>query len=179
MTERKTIESCDMSVSAWSGGKTTQIAIFPEDAVYAERNFIWRISAATVETAESDFTVLRNYDRIISSLRGRMLLTDENGRSAEISPLETVFAFDGGANIHCAGKAKDINLMLRKDAASGSMEFLTENEERTLRLKENETALVYFIDENRAEKYAGADKIILPAGGRRALFLITVLTSEP
>ena len=33
-------------VSQWSGGTTTQVAIAPEGAVYADRDFLWRISSA-------------------------------------------------------------------------------------------------------------------------------------
>ena len=43
----------DFQVSTWSGGKTIQIAISPEGAAYADRDFLWRVSSATVELDES------------------------------------------------------------------------------------------------------------------------------
>ena len=46
-------------VSQWTGGKTTQLAISPKEAVYADREFLWRLSSATVELEESDFTPCR------------------------------------------------------------------------------------------------------------------------
>ena len=38
----------DYVTSRWSGGSTTQIAIAPEGALYADRSFLWRLSSATV-----------------------------------------------------------------------------------------------------------------------------------
>ena len=49
--------------TAWSGGTTTQLAIAPEGAVYADRKFLWRLSSAQVELEHSDFTPLPDYDR--------------------------------------------------------------------------------------------------------------------
>ena len=57
-------------ISQWSGGTTTQLAIAPEGAVYADRDFLWRISSATVDLEESDFTALPDYVRLISVLDG-------------------------------------------------------------------------------------------------------------
>ena len=42
------LRPADYIVSVWSGGTTTQIAIAPEGARYAERDFLWRVSSATV-----------------------------------------------------------------------------------------------------------------------------------
>ena len=175
MIEKKFISADDMTVSDWSGGKTIQIAISPENAIYAERNFLWRISTATVDAEESDFTLLPDYDRIIASLKGSMLLNHKNGKTIRIMPCETVYDFDGGIDTHCVGKASDLNLMMRKGRVSGNIEFLKENEEKTICLKEDETALVYYIDENRAVKFTGTGEILLPAEGRRALFTIKLL----
>ena len=60
--------------TAWSGGTTTQLAIAPEGAVYADRKFLWRLSSAQVELEHSDFTPLPDYDRLISVLKGELEL---------------------------------------------------------------------------------------------------------
>ena len=52
------LTSPDFVTTTWSGGKTTQLAIAPDGASYAERAFLWRISSATVELEASDFTPL-------------------------------------------------------------------------------------------------------------------------
>ena len=60
----------DYITTKWSGGLTTQLGIAPASAVYADRDFLWRLSSATVEDAESDFTALPDYERLISTLEG-------------------------------------------------------------------------------------------------------------
>ena len=110
----------DYSLSRWSGGTTTQVAIMPADAVYARRDFLWRISSAGVELEESDFTALPDYDRWISTVQGEMRLTHNGGPVISLSPYQ-VHAFDGGADTHSWGQCTDFNLMLRKGLAAGEL----------------------------------------------------------
>ena len=116
----------DYVTSTWSGGKTIEIAIRPEGAVYAGRDFLWRISSATVELEESDFTVLPDYDRLIAPLSGRMELvhrkaeaTDDPGTGPFLLSPYTVHSFDGGDLTHSKGQCTDFNLMLRKGKCTG------------------------------------------------------------
>ena len=115
----------DYLVSQWSGGTTTQIAIFPPSAVYADRDFLWRLSSATVDLEESEFTPLGDYQRWISVLEGSMTLTHDGGAPLELT-VGKVHAFDGGSQTHSVGRCTDFNLMLRKGKCDGSL--------RTLRL---------------------------------------------
>ena len=55
-------DKTNYSTSAWSGGATTEIRIMPEGSRYADREFLWRLSSATVEVEESTFTALPDYD---------------------------------------------------------------------------------------------------------------------
>jgi environmental stress-induced protein Ves len=113
----------DYTVSAWSGGSTTQIAIAPEGARYADRDFLWRVSSATVELPESDFTPLPDYDRLIATLRGEICLRHNGGAPLQLMPYQ-VHAFSGAEATHASGCCTDFNLMLRRGAAAGSMEAL-------------------------------------------------------
>ncbi len=99
--------------SQWSGGKTTQLAIYPEKSDYAEQDFIWRLSSATVETPESDFTKLPDYKRILLILKGEMMLSYENGNTVTLKEFEQE-SFDGALSTKSFGKAKDFNLMYKK-----------------------------------------------------------------
>ena len=92
----------DYVVSQWSGGTTTQLAIAPSGAQYGDRTFLWRLSSATVDLEESDFTPLPDYDRLIAPLRGEMTLTHNGGAPITLRPYQ-VHAFDGGADTHSAG----------------------------------------------------------------------------
>lgn len=110
-------------VSSWSGGTTTQLAIFPPEAVYARRDFLWRISSAAVELEESDFTALPDYERLISTLAGEIVLSHNGGPELRLEPFR-VHAFSGADATHSLGRCTDFNLMLRRGRAAGSMEAL-------------------------------------------------------
>ena len=104
----------DFNVSKWAGGTTTQLAIYPEDSSYAERDFIWRLSSATCDLPESDFTNLPDYNRVLAVLHGEIVLSHNGERSIKLEPLEYDY-FDGGQKTKSYGKCTDYNLMTRKD----------------------------------------------------------------
>ena len=86
----------DYAVSRWSGGTTTQIALFPPESSYAGRDFLWRVSSAVVEDGESAFTPLPDYDRHLMLLEGSLLLRHDGGEPLPLDPYQP-HAFDGGA----------------------------------------------------------------------------------
>ena len=114
------LKPSDYLTTQWSGGSTTQLAIAPEGAVYADRDFLWRISSATVELDEYDFTPLPDYRRFISTVQGDMTLSHNGGAPLTLHPGD-VHAFDGGDATHSVGRCTDFNLMLRKGQADGTM----------------------------------------------------------
>lgn len=119
----KRLISSDYVVSRWSGGTTTQLCIAPEGAVYGERNFLWRVSSATVELAASEFTPLPDYCRWITTLNGCITLTHNDGAPVRLLPYD-IHEFDGGARTTCLGRCTDFNLMLRKEMCRGSLRHL-------------------------------------------------------
>lgn len=122
----KHLSEDDYKVSTWSGGKTTELAIAPEGAVYADRDFLWRMSSATVELDESEFTELPDYDRLITPLDGVMTLTHNGGEPVELNPGD-VDGFDGAWHTHSVGRCTDFNLMLRKGQCDGQITVLMPN----------------------------------------------------
>ena len=119
----KQLKKKDYIIAKWSGGTTTQLAIWPENAVYADRDFLWRVSSATVDLEASDFTPLPDYERLIATLQGEIVLTHNGGEPLRLRPLE-VHAFSGADATHSVGRCTDFNLMLRRGRAAGSMEAL-------------------------------------------------------
>ena len=103
----------DYSISRWMGGKTKELAIFPPDSKYIDRDFIWRLSSATVELEESDFSKLPDYDRVLMVMEGSAVLTYDGKRSIRLKELEQD-SFDGGAKTKSYGKITDFNVMVRK-----------------------------------------------------------------
>lgn len=136
------------TVSSWSGGKTVQLAIAPEGAVYADRDFLWRVSSATVELPESDYTALPDYDRFITPLNGEMILSHDGGEETRVEPF-SVHEFDGAARTHCRGTCTDFNLMLRKEKCAGQMfplELGSENAVMLNPVEENQTVVLYLAE---------------------------------
>ena len=113
--------------SRWSGGETTELAIWPRGAVYGRRDFLFRVSSATVELEESTFTALPDYERRIATLEGSIRLIHDGGRPLVLAPFQ-VHAFDGGSETVSFGRCRDFNLMLRKGRAAGSLTALTSGE---------------------------------------------------
>ena len=107
----KVISNKDFMVSDWSGGKTTQLAIAPADAVYSAQTFDWRISSATVSAPESTFTALPNYHRILMVLEGQLELIHQNHYSKILTPFNQD-SFLGAWHTSSYGIVTDFNLMM-------------------------------------------------------------------
>ncbi len=108
----------EQSVSKWSGGTTTELALYPPNCSYKCRDFLWRISTAIVEDAKTTFTKLPAYNRIIMPLSGEILkLHHKNHYDKELQTLETDI-FRGSWTTVSEGKVQDFNLMFT-DACGG------------------------------------------------------------
>ena len=151
----------DYVTTQWSGGTTTQLAIAPAGAVYTDRDFLWRISSATVELDESDFTPLPDYDRVISTLRGDMTLTHNGGERLTLHPYD-VHEFSGADDTHSWGHCTDFNLMFRRGQCRGRVTAHFPHGTETLALREGGTALL-FCGEGTVTFRAGGEALTLSA----------------
>lgn len=116
--EVKKITSNDYLVSQWSGGLTTQLLIAPPDAVYQPGSFDYRISSATIEIDESDFTPLPGYDRIILPLKGKLLLSNHTtGEEVELDQFQT-YAFSGSDKVSSHQPCTDFNIIYKESLTS-------------------------------------------------------------
>jgi environmental stress-induced protein Ves len=104
------IKSSELITNKWSGGTTTQLAIYPKEATYQERNFLFRISTATVESEESMFTKLPGVSRKIMILDGEIKIEHQNHYSKILKKFEQD-SFEGDWDTKSFGKAIDFNLM--------------------------------------------------------------------
>lgn len=118
----KIIGQEEFTTTDWSGGKTTELMIYPKDSDYKEKNFQFRISSATVELEESNFTKLPGIKRFITPLDGELKLTHDDKEYINLKPFE-VYEFSGGIDTRSFGKVRDFNLMLR-DKARGKLESI-------------------------------------------------------
>ena len=109
----KVLKKTGFKTSAWQGGTTTELAIYPYDSSYKRRDFIFRLSSATVDDDESVFTDLPDYNRWLMVLDGEAVLTYNGERTKKLSPFMWD-AFDGADKTVSFGKITDYNLMVKK-----------------------------------------------------------------
>lgn len=100
------------NISTWSGGTTTELAIYPEGTSYKERDFAWRLSSANVDLDESTFTSLPGIWRYIMVIEGEMELEHEGYHKIYLKPYEQD-SFSGEWVTRSKGRVRDFNLMLK------------------------------------------------------------------
>ncbi|MBK0403373.1 HutD family protein [Adhaeribacter sp. BT258] len=103
----------------WASGTSTEIFIYPPDGSFADRNFLFRISTATVEAEESTFTFFEGITRHLMILKGELELIHEGRYTKYLKPYEQD-TFSGEWCTRSKGKVTDFNLML-KAGATGSL----------------------------------------------------------
>ena len=103
----------------WASGTSTEIFIYPANGSFADRNFLFRISTATVEAAESTFTFFEGITRHLMILKGDLELIHEGRYTKHLKPFEQD-TFSGEWPTRSKGKVTDFNLML-KEGATGSL----------------------------------------------------------
>lgn len=129
----------DYKLSKWMGGTTKELALFPEGSSYLERNFMWRLSSATIDKEESDFTKLPDYDRVLMVLDGEVVLSYEGERVTRLKALEQD-RFDGASKTKSFGKITDFNLMVRK-GMEGYLDLIWPTQEKQVCTSTEETEL--------------------------------------
>jgi len=103
----------------WASGTSTEIFIHPPNGSFAERNFLFRISTATVAAEESTFTFFKGITRHLMVLKGNLELIHKGRYTKQLGPYEQD-VFSGEWNTFSKGKVTDFNLML-KAGATGSL----------------------------------------------------------
>jgi len=106
--------------SAWTGGQTTELLLLPEGASYKERNFLARLSTATLACSSSTFTYLQGIRRFITPITNPFLLEVNGNKPLLLSPFD-VFEFSGEDAVKSYGMSRDVGLMLNEKKASGWM----------------------------------------------------------
>ena len=113
---RTLIKGSERKISLWAGGSSSQICIWPQDALYADRNFLYRISTAVADKDEwSAYTALPGVCRHLLMLDGSAQLKHEGRYERLMKPYEDIETFDGGWTSSAKGKVRDFNLMCREN----------------------------------------------------------------
>ena len=141
----KILKEEDFNISTWSGGKTTELFIYPEDAEYSKRDFKVRISSATVELDTSNFTKLDGVYRFISPLDSNLKLTHNGDDFITLEPFN-VYEFEGNIDTTSYGKAKDFNLMLANGARGQLKSFFIDEKKEVIILANYGLNILYSFD---------------------------------
>lgn len=156
------IPAAEQSATAWSGGRTTELAISPAGASYVSRDFQWRLSTAVVSTPESTFTPLPGFRRLLMVLSGQMQLTHVGHHQSFLQPFDQD-AFSGSWETLCRGTGRDFNLML-SEGWQGSLQAktLTSDVPLTVRPEHPNSVCAYYC-------LAGSAHLQLPGGSELVL----------
>ncbi|WP_343336899.1 hypothetical protein TPELB_20230 [Terrisporobacter petrolearius] len=114
MSHIKVVKKEELSTSKWSGGRTTELYIYPKNELYENRNFKFRISSAKVDLEESTFTKLPNIKRKIMILDGKLKLVHENHHEITLEKFDQD-TFYAHWDTKSYGKVTDFNLMLNEN----------------------------------------------------------------
>jgi uncharacterized protein len=105
---------------AWASGTSTELFIHPADGNFQKREFIFRISTATVEAEETNFSDFTGLTRILMILRGKLTLIHEGRYTKELEQFHQD-TFDGSWKTRSKGKVQDFNLMFN-DTCKGEVQ---------------------------------------------------------
>ena len=118
-------KNSSFSSQGWSGGKTTELYIYPENSNYNKREFDFRLSTASVETEVSTFTPLPGIKRTLMVLDGEMTLNHLGHHTKKLNCFESD-VFKGEWKTSSIGKCTDFNLMTMGNT-KGTVESLHAN----------------------------------------------------
>ena len=130
MTNITLLKSNDFQVSDWSGGKTKQLYLSPPTGHYGKRNFDYRLSTATVELAESQFSDLSGFHRILMSLDHTLHLHNASRQEETVLAPFAPYFFEGSDSITSRGTCTDFNLIY-SDHYQGQMLAISDGQELT------------------------------------------------
>lgn len=105
----------DFITTKWSGGETTQLVIYPRDAEFSKKDFLFRISSATFTGTESTFSAFNDYQRYLLPLKGKIEIRHENLYKRVLETDEIEY-FDGTWNTEATNTpdCRDYNYIVRK-----------------------------------------------------------------
>lgn len=148
------ISKKDYRVSTWSGGETQELYLFPVQGTYQVGQFDVRLSSASVQLAESYFTRLPGYQRVIMSLDNPLRLSHQGKDSKKMLDLMPFIShhFSGDDQTTSIGTCRDFNLIYR-DGLAGELVACYQKE--SVVIKSDEFVLVYALEEIRVEIFQG------------------------
>ena len=157
-------KAADFKTNKWSGGSTTELYIHPSAATYAAGNFSFRISSATVEIENSDFTMLPGVSRQLMVLKGSIKLFHKNHHEIQLNKRE-IDCFDGSWETSAVGTCVDFNLMT-KGNTEGKISSVFVSVDNSLNFQLDATCefIIFYAYEGNLQCHFGSEKRNLNKG---------------
>jgi environmental stress-induced protein Ves len=122
---------------SWANGTSTELFVYPSDGNFQTREFIFRISTATVEAVETTFSDFSGLTRILLPLKGKLTLIHEGRYTTELEPFKQD-QFDGAWTTRSKGKVQDFNVIFNTQTTATVIHHaLITEEEITLKAQES------------------------------------------
>lgn len=156
------IKKSEQKTTRWTGGATTELAIHPGGSSYTERNFLWRLSVASIENAESTFTVLPGVARVLMVLEGSLTLQHPGQYTVTLEKFDKD-TFSGDEDTVSFGRAMDFNLMTR-GTTSGKVEGFSVAENETKDISVSTPITAFYVYKGQIAAVTKNEKYLLDAG---------------
>lgn len=114
------------TASIWSGGLTYEYMIYPKTASYSNRDFIFRISSATIEKESSEFTKFQGYYRYLVML-DNSLHVEINNEKKTYEKYE-IMEFNSDDNVTSYTTGIDFNWMVSEKASNHELKLTNGNQ---------------------------------------------------
>jgi len=112
--------------SIWSGGLTYEYMIYPKTANYADRDFIFRISSATIEKEPSEFTKFKGYYRYLAMLDNHLDI--EINKEKKVYKKYEIMEFNSDDEVTSYTKGIDFNWMVSEKIAHHKLKITNSNQ---------------------------------------------------
>lgn len=129
----------DSKASIWSGGFTYEYMVYPETASYADRDFAFRISSATIEKVPSEFTKFKGYHRYLVMLDNSLDI--EVNKKKKIYEKYEIMEFNSDDEVTSYTKGIDFNWMVSEKISYHKLEVTNGNQNCNAQI-----ILLFFLD---------------------------------
>ncbi|MFH6957719.1 HutD family protein [Flavobacterium aquidurense] len=116
----------DSKASIWSGGLTYEFMIYPKTANYSDRDFVFRISSATIEQVPSAFTQFKGYYRYLVMLDNSLNI--EVNKEKKIYEKYEILEFNSDDEVTSYTKGIDFNWMVSEKTGHHKLEITNGNQ---------------------------------------------------
>jgi environmental stress-induced protein Ves len=116
----------DSKSSIWSGGLTYEYMIYPKTANYTDRNFIFRISSATIEQEPSAFTKFKGYYRYLVMLDNNLHV--EVNKEKKMYEKYEIMEFNSNDEVTSYTKGIDFNWMVSEKVSHHKLKITNSNQ---------------------------------------------------